>query len=165
MFTELAPRAATNMGEYPEASERYGRLAFKAQSNCRTTLNALAKLHQPREQTVRHVHVSEGGRAIVADHFHKHEGSPVDAHNDEQCDATRGAGDCASCLTRTRKRTECQSPAVSGKRRCRMHGGTNLGPPLGDRNARKHGGRSAAAIQAARYLRMIACIVRDDDVY
>jgi hypothetical protein len=45
-----------------------------------------------------------------------------------------------------------------------MHGGTNPGAPLGNRNARKHGGRSAAAIEAARYLRMIARIVRDVDI-
>ena len=74
MFTELARRAALNMGEYLNASERYGRLAFKAQSNCRATLEALAKLHQPREQTVRHVHVNNGGQAIVADQLHHHAG-------------------------------------------------------------------------------------------
>ena len=28
-----------------------------------------------------------------------------------------------------------QSPAVKGKRRCRMHGGTNAGAPKGNRNA------------------------------
>lgn len=75
MFAELARRAALNMGEYINATERYGRLALKAQSNCRATLEALAKLHQPREQTVRHVHVSDGGQAIVADEFHHHGGS------------------------------------------------------------------------------------------
>lgn len=59
-----------NLGEYPQAMERYTRLALKAQGNCRATLEALAKLHQPREQTVKHVHVNEGGQAVVADHFH-----------------------------------------------------------------------------------------------
>lgn len=72
MFTELSRRAAMNLGEYPQATERYAKLAFKAQSNCRTTLEALAKLHQPREQTVRHVKVSEGGQAVIADEFHHH---------------------------------------------------------------------------------------------
>jgi glucans biosynthesis protein len=57
------------------------------------------------------------------------------------------------CLARTRKGTECQSPAVSGKRRCRMHGGTNPGAPVGNQNARKHGGRAAIIIETARYLR------------
>jgi len=74
MFTEFARRAAINMGEYINAAERYGRLALKAQSNCRATLETLAKLHQPREQTVRHIHVNEGGQAIVADQFHHHSG-------------------------------------------------------------------------------------------
>ena len=72
MFAELARRAAMNMGEYINAAERYGRLALKAQSNCRATLEALAKLHQPREQTVRHVHVNEGGQAVIVDQFHHH---------------------------------------------------------------------------------------------
>ncbi|WP_432653824.1 HGGxSTG domain-containing protein [Sphingobium nicotianae] len=51
---------------------------------------------------------------------------------------------------------ECQSPAVKGRKRCRMHGGTNPGAPKGNRNAWKHGGRSAEAIGAARYLRELA---------
>lgn len=74
MFTEFARRAALNMGEYVNATETYARLAIKAQGHCRTTLEALAKLHQPREQTVRHVHVNEGGQAVVADQFHHHAG-------------------------------------------------------------------------------------------
>lgn len=72
MFAELARRTASNIGEYANAAERYGRLALKAQSNCRATLESLAKLHQPREQTVRHVHVNEGGQAVIADQFHNH---------------------------------------------------------------------------------------------
>ena len=38
MFAEFARRSAVNMGEYPEAVERFGKLALKAQSNCRATL-------------------------------------------------------------------------------------------------------------------------------
>lgn len=84
MFTELARRAALNMGEYLDASERYGRLALKAQANSRATLEALAKLHQPREQTVRHVHVNEGGQAVIADQFHNHAGGQRNAETTEQ---------------------------------------------------------------------------------
>lgn len=96
MFTELARRAAINMGEYMDAGEKYGRLAFKAQSNCRTTLEALAKLHQPREQTVRHVHVNEGGQAVIADQFHNHTGAAENGKSGEQSDATCRAGECAA---------------------------------------------------------------------
>ena len=72
LFTEMVRRADSNMGKHPDAMERYMRLALKAQANCRTTLETLAKLHQPREQTVRHVHVNEGGQAVIAENFHHH---------------------------------------------------------------------------------------------
>lgn len=84
MFTEFARRAANNIGEYPQAMERYARLAMKAQSNARTTLETLAKLHLPREQTVRHVHVNEGGQAVIADQFHHHTGGHRNAESTEQ---------------------------------------------------------------------------------
>lgn len=89
MFAELARRCAMNMGDYINASERYGRLALKAQSNCRATLEALAKLHQPREQTVRHVHVNEGGQAVIADQFYHHAGGHRNAESAEQPHAAR----------------------------------------------------------------------------
>jgi len=91
MFTELARRAALNMGEYINAAESYGRLALKAQGNCRATLEALAKLHQPREQTVRHVHVNEGGNAVIADQFHHHTGAAENGKSIKQSDATGAA--------------------------------------------------------------------------
>jgi len=71
--------------------------------------------------------------------------------------------DAPRCGARTRAGTECQSPAVSGKRRCRMHGGTNPGAPIGNRNARKHGAYSAKTLAAVRYLKMVARIVRGVD--
>jgi hypothetical protein len=96
LFTELSRRATMNMGEYPQSAERYARLAFKAQSNCRASLEALAKLHQPREQTVRHVHVNEGGQAIVAEEFHQHRGGSKNEKLDEQSHATKALSKCAS---------------------------------------------------------------------
>ena len=96
MFTELARRTALNMGDYINAAESYGRLALKAQSNCRATLEALARLHQPREQTVKHVHVNEGGQAVVADHFHQHTGDRENGKSVKQCDATGPAGAIAA---------------------------------------------------------------------
>ncbi|WP_367379447.1 hypothetical protein [Sphingobium sp. SA916] len=52
---------------------------------------------------------------------------------------------------------------MKGRKRCRMHGGTNPGAPERNSNARKHGGRSARAMAAARYLREIARLVREVD--
>lgn len=44
-----------------------------------------------------------------------------------------------------------------------MHGGTNPGPPSGNQNAFKHGARSAKAIEASRYVRAIAQLLKDAD--
>ncbi len=95
LFTEMARRSGNNMGQYPDAADRYMRLALKAQSACRSTLEALARLHQPREQTVKHVHVNEGGQAVVADHFHQHTGDRENGKSTEQPHAT-GTGAAGS---------------------------------------------------------------------
>src|SRR5262249_19233052 len=51
------------------------------------------------------------------------------------------------CGARTRNGHPCRSPAVRGKRRCRMHGGaTGSGAPLGNKNALRHGHYTAEAI-------------------
>lgn len=92
LFGELARRAAMNMGDYPVAAERYARLAFKAQSNSRAAIEALAKLHQPREQVLRHVHVNEGGQAVIANNINQHGGGGMkNGKTNEQPHATSSA--------------------------------------------------------------------------
>lgn len=93
IFTEMARRMALNMGEYLGATETYARIAMKAQAQSRATLETLAKLHQPREQTVRHVHVNEGGQAVIADQFHNHPGGAQNGAIDDQ---SHGAGTAAA---------------------------------------------------------------------
>ena len=51
MFTTLSRRAAVNMGAHINAVDTYLRLALKAQSQCRTTLEALAEIKNPRGAT------------------------------------------------------------------------------------------------------------------
>jgi len=92
MFTEMTRRMALNMGDYLGATETYARLAMKAQAQSRATLEALTKLHQPREQTVRHVHVNEGGQAVIADQFHHHAGGQENGQIADQSHATGAAG-------------------------------------------------------------------------
>jgi hypothetical protein len=57
------------------------------------------------------------------------------------------------CLAQTRRGT-CQSPAVAGKTRCRMHGGAaGSGAPKGKRNGKyRHGGFTTEAIDERRRL-------------
>ena len=56
------------------------------------------------------------------------------------------------CHAKTRKGTPCQNPVVTGRVRCRMHGGKSTGPRTAQGKARvaaahtKHGQRSAAHV-------------------
>jgi hypothetical protein len=96
IFTEMARRAALNMGEHLNATQLYLRLALKAQAQCRTTIEALDSLMSGRVQTVKHVHVNEGGQAIVADQFHQHTGGKENGQSSEQPHATGTAGESAA---------------------------------------------------------------------
>lgn len=101
IFAEMARRMAINMGDYLGATETYARIALKAQAGSRAALAELAKLHQPREQTVRHVHVNEGGQAVIADQFHHHTGGQENGQTDKQPQATgtgaAGSGTALPC--------------------------------------------------------------------
>jgi hypothetical protein len=51
------------------------------------------------------------------------------------------------CGAKTRAGGSCRSPAVRGKRRCRMHGSApGSGAPSGNHNARRHGRFTGEAI-------------------
>jgi len=64
--------------------------------------------------------------------------------------------DSRRCGARTRSGTPCQAPAVSGKARCRMHGGAGgSGAPIGNSNALKHGMYTKAALEERRGLRSL----------
>ncbi|GAA4780109.1 hypothetical protein [Novosphingobium ginsenosidimutans] len=84
IFTEMVRRMALNMGEYLGATQAYAGIALKAQAGSRAALAEIIKLHQPREQTVRHVHVNEGGQAVIADQFHNHNGGAENGRPSEQ---------------------------------------------------------------------------------
>jgi hypothetical protein len=48
IFNEMARRASLNMGEYINATEIYLRLGFKAQAQCRATLQTLFEMKNPQ---------------------------------------------------------------------------------------------------------------------
>jgi len=60
------------------------------------------------------------------------------------------------CGARTRIGQSCRSPAVRGKKRCRMHGGAKgSGAPRGNQNALKHGLYTKQAIEERKSLRQL----------
>jgi len=68
LFTSMVSRSAANMGEYVNAADRYMRLALKAQTQCRATIETLDRLVRGGEQVIKHVHVdNRGGQAVIAE--------------------------------------------------------------------------------------------------
>jgi hypothetical protein len=68
IFTELTTRAFRNESQFPDAANLFMRLALKAQSNSRATIEALAKLTRGGEQIIKHVHVdNRGGQAVFTE--------------------------------------------------------------------------------------------------
>jgi hypothetical protein len=60
------------------------------------------------------------------------------------------------CGAKIRSGGSCRAPAVRGKRRCRMHGGTpGSRAPRGNGNARKHGLFTKDAIAERRQVRAV----------
>jgi hypothetical protein len=64
IFHELARRAGLNMGEYLQAAETYMRLALKAQSQCRATLETLASIKNPAVTFVRQANIAHGPQQV-----------------------------------------------------------------------------------------------------
>ena len=63
---------------------------------------------------------------------------------------------------RARTRSPCRSPAVNGRKRCRMHGGAKgSGGQVGNGNALKHGRHTQAAIADRRAVGTLMREARD----
>lgn len=65
IFSEMARRAAVNMGEHLGATETYMRLALKAQSQCRATVETLAAMKNPPVVFARQANINHGGQLQV----------------------------------------------------------------------------------------------------
>jgi hypothetical protein len=60
------------------------------------------------------------------------------------------------CGAKTRSGDACRSPAVHGKKRCRMHGcAQGSGAPKANENARKHGLFTRDAIAERRQIQVL----------
>lgn len=64
IFGEMARRAALNMGQHLGATETYLRLALKAQSQCRATLETLAVIKNPPMVFTKQMNVANGPQQV-----------------------------------------------------------------------------------------------------
>jgi hypothetical protein len=89
--------------------------------------------------TVQHVHVAEGGQAIVGNVTSPAEGVGAQKKIGGSTPCTTYLCTCLRCRARSKRSgLQCRSPAVKGHSVCRMHGAGG-GAPKGNRNALKHG--------------------------
>jgi hypothetical protein len=65
VFAEMARRAALNIGEHLGAMESYMRLALKAQSQSRATVETLAAIKNPPAVFARQANINNGGQQQV----------------------------------------------------------------------------------------------------
>jgi hypothetical protein len=65
IFAELARRASLNMGTYMDATDRYMRLALKAQGQSRAALETLAAIKNPPLVYARQANINNGGQQQV----------------------------------------------------------------------------------------------------
>jgi hypothetical protein len=90
MFTELGRRAALNMSENLDASERYFRMALKAQNQCRMTLETLSNIKNPPVIYAKQANITNGPQQ-VNNHAHagENKNQPIkvlEQGNDERMD-------------------------------------------------------------------------------
>jgi hypothetical protein len=66
LFSNLARRSVKNMNAgYTDAADRYMRLALKSQSQCRTTVETLAEIKNPRQVAfVRQANIANGPQQV-----------------------------------------------------------------------------------------------------
>lgn len=64
IFNELARRAALNMGQHLDATERYMRLALKAQGQCRATLETLTTIKNPPVVFAKQANIAHGPQQV-----------------------------------------------------------------------------------------------------
>ena len=93
--------------------------------------------------TVEHVHVHQGGQAIVGTVNHPGPGGVQKSRGTTPCRSIAHAPEpeMRSALPEDR---EAVPERAMPNGRCRMHGGKATGAPKGNKNAWKHGGHSAS---------------------
>ena len=118
--------------------------------------DALNRHRGKGQQVVRveHVTVQAGGQAIVGAVTQGGEGVTAKVRIKPMHRQPWPMHLSPRCGARTRSGSPCRSPAVKGRRRCRMHGGAaGSGAQAGNRNALKHGRYTRELLEFKRSVR------------
>ena len=109
--------------------------------------------------TVQHVHIADGGQAIVGNVSAPTEGGEARKKSEVQ-PMLLHMHQALRCRARSKRSGKpCRSPAVKGHSVCRMHGAGGGGPE-GNRNALKHGTFTAETLAMKREISALARMAR-----
>lgn len=112
MFNACVQRAATNMGTNPKLMEQYMRLGLKAQSQCRTTLETIAEIKNPRPVAfVKQANIANGHQQVnngVAADMERVRGKKGRSAPNELLEV----GNVARLDTRAARTTGCANPTL-----------------------------------------------------
>ena len=86
IFASMARRAAMNASEYLDATDRYMRLALKAQAQCRATVDSLASLKRPATVFAQQANIA-GGPQQVNNAINPRQAMVPEESDDERMDA------------------------------------------------------------------------------
>lgn len=100
IFAEMARRSAANMGDYLDATDRYMRLALKAQSQCRATLETLATIKAGPAIFSRQANIAHGPQQVNNGTLAKSERTgPVETTQASHSSGPARAGEAESAKT------------------------------------------------------------------
>ena len=110
--------------------------------------------------TVQHVHVAEGGQAIVGNVSAPAEGVGARKKSEDQSHALGYAPGVEMPRQIEAERATVPSAGGAGVSVCRMHGAGG-GAPRGNQNALKHGDSTAEALALKRQISALARMARE----
>ena len=102
IFHALLRRGVNNLGHYPETADRYIRLALKAQSQCRTTLEAVIDIKQPKVGYVAQQNIAQTQQ--VNNYVENQDGERLDSGTQEEAVRTDQELEAVGAINRTEDR-------------------------------------------------------------
>ncbi len=116
IFSEMARRSAMNLGQYLDASERYMRMALKAQGQCRATVEALAAIKNPPVVFAKQANIAHGPQQVnngVAQVQQERDCKPAHAKQKTVTNELLGVEDGKRLDSRAQEPTSLANPRVA----------------------------------------------------
>ena len=121
IYSEMARRAALNMGEHLQATESYMRLALKAQAQCARTIEVISAMKTPPVIFAKQANISNGNQQInngsLPSNKSSHAGETINQTN-ELLEVNHGSEEMDTRATTSTGGKDKAMAAVEAEHRC-----------------------------------------------